>query len=64
MNDYREATMQQLDIVNMLAPTEAAATRVYIMTRDMQIAGQSWSDILVQVILWVALCLRNQNWPE
>ena len=62
--NYKDALQRQLTIANMLAPNGNAQQRIVRMVSEMERNGESYSDILVQVILWIALCLRNQNWPE
>ena len=62
--NYRDALQRQLTIANMLAPNGRAQMRITRMAGEMERTGESYSDILVQVILWIANCLRNQHWPE
>ena len=62
--DYNTALQNQLTIVSMLAPNGKAQAYIAKMVNRMSDDGESPSDVLVQVILFVGHCLRNQKWPE
>lgn len=68
LKDYYDYLEEQIDITTALAPvTNQKATNLYLWrgVNNMQDHKASASDILTQVILFTADCLRKElTWPE
>ncbi len=64
MTNYREALQRQLTIANYLAPNGKAQAFLANCVNAHAAQGNSPSDTLVFVILFVANCLRDGKWPE